>query len=77
MMRWGGYVPLMQDKCSTGFVWVTLKERGNLHKLDVDKRMILKWIMKKTGEGVEQFNLARNRDKWLAVVNTAMNFGVQ
>jgi hypothetical protein len=42
----------------------------------VDGRKILKRIFEGLGGGVDWINLAQNRDRWQAVVNTVMNFRV-
>lgn len=42
----------------------------------VSGRIILKWILEIKWEDVDWINLFQNRDKWLAVVNTVMNFWV-
>jgi len=47
-------------------------ERDHWGDPDVDGRIILRWIFEKW-EGVE---LAQDRDRWRALVNTVMNFWV-
>ena len=40
-------------------------------------RILLKWILRKIGwEVVDRIDLAHNRGRWRAVVNTVMNFGI-
>jgi hypothetical protein len=40
----------------------------------VDGRIILKWIFERLGGGgVDWFDLAQDRDRWLALVYTVMN----
>jgi hypothetical protein len=44
-------------------------------RLGGDGRMILNWILTETGrEGLGLNYIMRERDKWRAVVNVAMNF---
>jgi hypothetical protein len=40
--------------------------------LDVDKRIILKWILER-GDGMDWNVLAQDRDQWLVLVNTVMD----
>jgi hypothetical protein len=42
----------------------------------VDGRKIVEWILGKQREVVDWMQLAQNRDKWRAVVNTVMNLRV-
>jgi hypothetical protein len=50
-----------------------MKGRSYLGDLAVDGRILLKRILNKCIGGVERICLARFRDQWLAVVNTALN----
>jgi len=53
-----------------------LRERGHWEDPDVDGRIILRWIFGKW-EGVgDWMELAQDRDRWRALVNTVMNFRV-
>jgi hypothetical protein len=48
-----------------------------LENLRLGRRIILKWNLKEIRcEGGDWIKLARDRDRWWAVVNTAMNFRV-
>jgi len=42
---------------------------------DIDGRIILRWIFGKW-EGGDWMELAQDRDRWRALVNTVMNFRV-
>jgi len=44
--------------------------------MGIDEMIILKWIFKKKNGGVVWIGLAREREKWRAVVNTEMNLQV-
>jgi hypothetical protein len=46
--------------------------RDHLEDLDVNGRIILKWILEKEG-GKLWIHLAQNRDQWRALVNTIMS----
>jgi hypothetical protein len=51
-----------------------LKGRDHLEDLNVDEKIILDWILWKTGwEGVDWIHLAQDRDQWQALVNTIMD----
>jgi hypothetical protein len=42
----------------------------------VDERIILNWILKRLDWGIDWIDLAQDRYRWRAVVNTAMNLRV-
>jgi hypothetical protein len=55
----------------------SLKERGHLEDLGVDRRDNIKISLKKIGyEGVDWINMAQDRDMWRAFVSTAMKIRV-
>ena len=65
---------LMGGEVCTGYWWGNLRERDHLVDPDVDGRIILRWVFRKwEGDWME---LAEDRDRWRALVNTVMNFGV-
>ena len=67
-MRWAGHVErLWREEACTGFWWGNLKEGDHLGDSDLDGRIILKWVFRKWIE------LARDRDRWLALANAVMN----
>jgi hypothetical protein len=51
-------------------------ERDHLEYPGVDWRIILKWIFERLDGGMDWINLAQNRDRWRALVNTVMNLWV-
>jgi hypothetical protein len=57
----------------TGFWWGNLSERYHWGDPDEVGRIILRWIFRKW-EGVVE--LARDRDRWRALVNTVRNLRV-
>jgi hypothetical protein len=51
-----------------------MKERDHLEYLGLGGKVILKWILKDIGwEGMDQINVAWDRNKWQALVNMEMN----
>ena len=59
-----------------GFCRGNLRERDHLGNLDVDGRIILRWIFTELDVGVWTLDLAEDRDKWRALVNAVMNLWV-
>jgi hypothetical protein len=54
-----------------------LKERVNLQDLGTVERIVLDWMLQVIGRKVvDWIDLAQNKDKRWAVVNTVMNTGV-
>ena len=66
-----------KGKVCTRFWWGNLRERDHWGDQDVDGRIILRWVFRKC-EGVvgDWMELAKDRDRWRALVSTVMNFGV-
>jgi len=77
-MRWMGHVARRgRGELCTGFLWGGLRERDQLEDLDVNERIILRWIFRKwDGGGIDWIDLAQDRDRWRALVNAAMNLRV-
>jgi hypothetical protein len=59
-----------------GLSWGDLKDRRYLEEESVDKRIILKWMFKKWGVGMEWVDLAQDRDRWRALVNAVTKIRV-
>ena len=53
-----------------------MRERDHLEDPDIDRRIILKWILRKWNGGMDWIELAVNRDGLRAVVNAIMNLRV-
>jgi hypothetical protein len=67
---------MWEREMHTGFWWGNLREGDHLGDPGVDGRIILKLIFKKWDRGMDWIELAQDRDRWRAVVNTVMNFQV-
>jgi hypothetical protein len=52
------------------------EERENYEVIDLNGRIILKWILKKYDGGVYRIHLAQDRDQWLARINMIINLRV-
>jgi hypothetical protein len=53
-----------------------LTETAHLEDLGVDGRIILKLFSKIEMRGIDWLHLAQDRERWLPIVNSAMNFRV-
>jgi len=54
------------------FWWGNLKQTDHLQDLDLDMRIILRWILGKWWESMDFFGLAQQSDKSWAAINTVM-----
>jgi hypothetical protein len=50
-----------------------LEKREHLEDLGVDGRIILRWIFRKWDGGMNWIDLARDKDRWWAVLKAVMN----
>jgi hypothetical protein len=55
-----------------GYWWESQKERDHWENQDVGGCTILKWIIERW-DGRDWIDLARDKDKWRALLNTVMN----
>ena len=53
----------------TGFWWYNLRERDHLENLDVDGRLICKWIFRKWNGGMDWIRVDQDKDRWWSFVN--------
>jgi hypothetical protein len=66
----------VRGEVHTGFWWGDLREGDHLEDPRVDGRIILKWIFKKWGGGMDWIDMAQDKDRWRAFVNVVMNLRV-
>jgi hypothetical protein len=66
-----------QENCIIVFWWGDLTQGDHLEDLDVNGRIILKWILKRWAGVMDWICLARNSDWWRAFVNAVMNIRVK
>jgi len=64
---------LKTTEVHTGSWWGGVRERGHLEDLGIHGRLILKWIIKNWDRGMDWIDLAQDRNRWSAIVNTVMN----
>ena len=50
-----------------------MNKRDHLEDLATDEEVILKWIFRNLNRGMGWIDMAQDRDRWLALVITAMN----
>jgi len=50
-----------------------MSKRGHLEDLGPGGEVILKWTFRNLNRGMGWTDMAQDRDRWLALVNTAMN----
>jgi len=71
-MRWAGHVARMEE---TAFRWGNLRERNHLGDPDVEFN--IKVDLQEVGcGGMEWIQLAQDRDRWRALVNSVTNHRV-
>jgi hypothetical protein len=57
--------------------WGNLKGRNHLEDPGIDRRIILRWIFRKWARrGRNCTDLAQDKDRWWALVNSIMNLHV-
>jgi len=53
-----------------------LRGRDRLKDVGINERVILKWIFKKWDWGIDWIDLAQDRSRWQALVNSEMKLWV-
>jgi hypothetical protein len=77
IMRWAVHMARMGDRRGAYRVLMGRRDgKNHLEDIEVDGRIILKWIFKKWNGGMDWIALAQDRDRWRALVNAVMNFRV-
>ena len=72
-MRWTGHVVLMGEiRVVYRVWWGNLRERDHLGDPGVDGRIILRWIFRKWGVGMDWIELAQDRGRWRTLVNAVI-----
>ena len=67
----------MRGEEYTGFGWGNLREIHHLGDPGVDSRVILRWILRKWDVGrMDWVDLARDRNRWRALVNAIVNLRI-
>ena len=59
-----------------GFCWGNLRKRDHLENPEVNERIILRRIFMKLDGDMGWVDLAQDRDRFRALVNAVMKFGV-
>jgi len=62
-----------EERCIQVFWWGDLRESEHLEDPSTDGRIILIWISKKWDGGKDWIDLARNWDRWRALVRAVLN----
>jgi len=57
-----------EEEVHIGFCWGNLRERNDLEDLDMDERIILNLISRKSVWDMDCIDLAQDRDRWSALV---------
>jgi hypothetical protein len=74
-MRWAWHVAHIEKRgMHIGFLWESQKGRDHEEDVDIDGKMILKWIFER-GD-IDSIDLGQGRDQWRALVYTVMNIRV-
>jgi len=66
-----------RGEACTGFWWGNLRERDHWRDPGANGRMVLRWIFRKWDVGgMDWIELAKDMDRWRALVNAVMNLRV-
>jgi hypothetical protein len=76
-LSWTGHVASIErGEVHKGFRWENLRKVDYLEGPGIDWRIILKWILEKWDGDMDWMDLAQDRDRWRAFMDTVMNLWV-